>query len=90
MKEKRLIVTTVLIDNEPAPGIEAEYQMMQQMLPMIPVQIFNDFAKQILTKENQVLLVSQPQVEGKTLPAREEMLSILNNAMQNMKHTLMK
>ena len=69
------------IDNEPAPGIEAEYQMMQQMLPMIPVQIFNDFAKQILTKENQVLLVSQPQVEGKTLPAKEEMLSILNNAM---------
>ena len=69
------------IDNEPAPGIEAEYQMMQQMLPMIPVQIFNDFAMQILTKENQVLLVSQPQVEGKTLPAKEEMLSILNNAM---------
>lgn len=69
------------IDNEPAPGIEAEYQMMQQMLPMIPVQIFNDFAKQILTKENQVLLVSQPLVEGKTLPAKEEMLSILNNAM---------
>ena len=69
------------IDNEPTPGIEAEYQMMQQMLPMIPVQIFNDFAKQILTKENQVLLVSQPQVEGKTLPAKEEMLSILNNAM---------
>lgn len=69
------------IDNEPAPGIEAEYQMMQQMLPMIPVQIFNDFAKQILTKENQVLLVSQPQVEGKTLPAKEEMFSILDNAM---------
>ena len=69
------------IDNEPTPGIEAEYQMMQQMLPMIPVQIFNDFAKQILTKENQVLLVSQPQVEGKTLPAKEEMLSILDNAM---------
>lgn len=69
------------IDNEPAPGIEAEYQMMQQMLPMIPVQIFNDFAKQILTKENQVLLVSQPKVEGKTLPAKEEMLSILDNAM---------
>lgn len=69
------------IDNEPAPGIEAEYQMMQQMLPMIPVQIFNDFAKQILTKENQVLLVSQPQVEGKTLPAKEEMLTILNNTM---------
>ena len=69
------------IDNEPAPGIEAEYQMMQQMLPMIPVQIFNDFAKQILTKENQVLLVSQPQVEGKTLPAKEEMLSILDNTM---------
>lgn len=69
------------IDNEPTPGIEAEYQMMQQMLPMIPVQIFNDFAKQILTKENQVLLVSQPQVEDKTLPAKEEMLSILDNAM---------
>ena len=69
------------IDNEPTPGIEAEYQMMQQMLPMATVQILNDFAKQILTKENQVLLVSQPQVEGKTLPAKEEMLSILDNAM---------
>lgn len=69
------------IDNEPTPGIEAEYQMMQQMLPMIPVQIFNDFAKQILTQENQVLLVSQPQIEGKTLPAKEEMLTILSNTM---------
>ena len=69
------------IDNEPTPGIEAEYQMMQEMLSETMVQILNDFAKQILTKENQVLLVSQPQVEGKTLPAKEEMLSILNNAM---------
>ena len=69
------------IDNVPAPGIETEYQMLQQVLPMIPVQAFNEFGAQILTPTNQVILVSQPQVEGKSLPQREEMIAIVNNAM---------
>lgn len=69
------------IDNEPAPGIEAEWQLMQQFLPMLPVQAFNEAVKEIIKPENQVLVVTMPQMEGNVLPAKEEMLQIIETSM---------
>lgn len=68
------------VDNEPAPGIESEYMIAQQLLPNLPVQIFNEMVKSVITPNNQVLLVYQPKSEGKVLPTKEEMVGILNNA----------
>ena len=48
------------IDNDPVPGIETELQIAKQILPMIPVEAYNQVAQQILTAENQVIVVSQP------------------------------
>ena len=59
------------VDNEPTPGIETEYQMMKQMLPMIPVQAINAAATQLLTPENQVLIISMPQKEGMAVVTEE-------------------
>lgn len=67
------------IDNEPAPGIETEYQIMQQILPMIPVNAFNEEAKTILTAENQVIVIAEPEREGLTVITREDMLASMNN-----------
>ena len=74
---RRLIRT--FIDNTPNPGIENIYPMMQQVLPMIPVQALNAVASQVLDTKNQVLVVMQPQKEGTTVPAKDDMLGIVND-----------
>ncbi|MDE7419143.1 MAG: insulinase family protein, partial [Muribaculaceae bacterium] len=48
------------IENEPTPGIETELQLAKQMLPMIPVDVYNQIAAEMLTAENQVIVISQP------------------------------
>lgn len=52
------------VDNEPAPGIEKEYEIAKQILPAIPVQAFNQMLPQLLTKENQVIVVTEPTKDG--------------------------
>ncbi len=69
------------VDNEPAPGIEEEYKLMQQYLPAFPVEAFNESAKQLLTQENQVIVVSQPQKDGAIQLTSEEIVPIVNNAL---------
>lgn len=69
------------IDNEPAPGIEGEYQLLQQLLPMLPVQAFNEMAAQMLTADNEAVVIAQPKAEGFTLPAKEEVEAIINGAL---------
>lgn len=69
------------IDNEPAPGIEYEYQMIQQILPLLPVDMINQSLASLVTPENQVIVVSQPKVEGKELPKKENIIEIINNTM---------
>ena len=68
------------IDNEPTPGIETELQLAKQILPMIPVEQYNMIAAQLLTPENQVIVVSQP-LNDKTTPATEtEIVNALEGA----------
>lgn len=69
------------VDNEPAPGIETEYELVKQILPMIPVSAFNEVSKEILTPENQVIVVSVPEKEGMSVVTGEEMIADLNNAL---------
>lgn len=68
------------IDNEPAPGIETEYAMVKQMLPMLPVAAYNEAVSQVLTPENQVIVVAQPEKEGMTVVNKEEIVGGLQNA----------
>ncbi|MCM1005246.1 MAG: insulinase family protein [Prevotella sp.] len=67
------------IDNEPNPGIEAEWQLIQMILPQLTVDQINPVLNQFITKENQVMVVAQPKAEGKTLPTKEEMFAIVSN-----------
>lgn len=69
------------IDNEPEPGIENEWQLLQMLLPNLNVQMFNDAVKDIITPDNQVLIVSMPQVDGSVPPTREEMLQVITSSM---------
>ncbi len=66
------------IDNKPYLGQEAEFQMMKQMLPMIPVEAFNEFVGSLLTPENEVIVVSRPRREGMELITEEIMTGTLS------------
>lgn len=68
------------VDNEAAPGIESEYQLAKQLLPMIPVQAYNEAVKSLLTPNNQVIVVSEPEKEGMMEITKDEMVQGLNNA----------
>ncbi len=67
------------VDNEAAPGIETEYNLMKQILPMLPIDAFNETAKNLLTAENQVIVIAEPEREGLTVITRDDMLASMNN-----------
>lgn len=69
------------IDNEPAPGIEKEFEMVKQTLPMIPVQAINQIIPNILTTENMVVVTSEPQKEGFEIVAEDVMIKTITDAM---------
>lgn len=69
------------IDNESFMGAEAEFEMMKQIMPMLPVQLFNQVAKELLTPNNQVIVLSQPDKEGMTMVSEEVMVADLQKAL---------
>ncbi|MCH5237742.1 MAG: insulinase family protein [Muribaculaceae bacterium] len=69
------------IDNEPSPGIEAEYMLWKQMLPMLPVEAINEAARELLKTDNMVVVVAEPQKDGMTVTSKEVILNTINNAM---------
>ncbi|MDE6330289.1 MAG: insulinase family protein [Muribaculaceae bacterium] len=69
------------IDNDPMPGIETEYNLVNQLLPMFPAEAVNAMVKGLLTPENEVIVVAQPQKEGSVLPEKETMLAALQEVL---------
>ena len=67
------------IDNEPAPGIEMEYQFASQVLPMLTVAEFNEAASQILTPNNQVIIITEPATDTMVEVSKETLAAALNN-----------
>ena len=67
------------IDNEPIPGIETEYALMNQLAPNIPVEAINSILPQIIKDENIVINIFGPNKEGMVYPTEAEILDILKN-----------
>lgn len=65
------------IDNNATPGIEVELELAKQLLPMLSVDIYNQVAQQLLTPQNQVIMVSQPAVLNGKLLQEAEMVEAL-------------
>ena len=66
------------IDNEPIPGIEMEYTIMNQLAPNIPVEAINSVLPQLIKDENIVINIFGPDKEGMVYPTEAEILDILN------------
>ncbi len=65
------------IDNEPIPGIEMEYTIMNQLAPNIPVEAINSVLPQLIKDENIVINIFGPDKEGMVYPTEAEILDIL-------------
>ncbi|MBQ9285624.1 MAG: insulinase family protein [Bacteroidaceae bacterium] len=73
------------LNNEPIPGIEIEYQLMQQMFPQIPAEAFSQTIQQFIsrTDSNLVVLSLNPEKEGLTIPSKEQLLDAIHAAQQS-------
>ena len=69
------------IDNEPSPGIETEHQLAQMILKNIPVEAFNEYAKEMLTENNEVIVVSEPAKDEMTVISKEVILGSMRDAL---------
>ena len=67
------------IDNEPIPGIETEYALMNQLAPNIPVEAINSILPQLITDKNIVINIFGPDKEGMVYPTEEEILKVLKD-----------
>lgn len=84
-RKNRSIVSEIqrhFLDADPMPGIEVEYQMVQQMMPMFTAQMINQVMQQVITPENVALMIMGQQKEGNVLPTDEQLLAAYEASLQ--------
>ena len=62
------------------PGIEMEYQLLQQFAASIPVDALNDYIRQSIGDENIVISMMGPDVAGLTYPSEDKLLEMFQFA----------
>jgi zinc protease len=70
------------LDAEPIPGIEWEYQTMQQILPHITAERLNEVAKQYVTDENLIISFMAPDKPSVVIPSNEAIIAALADVKQ--------
>ena len=65
------------LDNEPMPGLALEYMLMKQLAPKVPVEAINQLMGQLMTDNNQIVLLAGPEKEGMKYPTKEEIVTWL-------------
>ena len=68
------------LDNEPIPGIENEYAIINQIAPAIPVAALNQMMQELVTDSNQVVAIIAPEKEGLKMPTEDAIKQLLKNA----------
>ena len=65
-------------DNEPIPGIEFEYEFIQELLPAVTLEIINDIAqKQLMGDENIIICITGVDKEGVKIPSADQAVAML-------------
>ena len=68
------------LTNEPLMGIENEYMLLGQILPNLPVDAINAYAKELIREDNIVITLTAPEKEGEVLPTKAELLAMFQKA----------
>jgi zinc protease len=64
-------------NNEPFPGIEYEYNMINMIAPNIPLEVINQSVAQMIQDNNMVISISGPEKEELVYPSVEEVLALV-------------
>ena len=66
--------------NEPIPGVETEYQIMTQIIPMLSVDMINEYAKELISDNdtNLVVTIYEQEKDGKAYPTEAQMQQAVN------------
>jgi len=68
------------LEDEPTPGIEYEYKLVQQLIPTITLQEVSALAKRLLSEDGRVILATSPQKPGIKVPTDAELKGALASA----------
>ncbi|MGM9803899.1 MAG: M16 family metallopeptidase [Muribaculaceae bacterium] len=64
------------LNNEPIPGIENMYNIMNLIAKNLPVDVINQVAMNLIPDNNLVVVVMMPDKEGVTVPTKEQLQQI--------------
>ena len=65
------------LDAEPVPGIAWEYEMIQQILPALNVEMLNQIAHNLVTDKNLIISFQAPEDNSVVLPTEAEAVALL-------------
>jgi zinc protease len=68
------------LEDEPSPGIEYEYRLVQQLLPTITAAEVSTFARTLLADDSRVILAVSPQKAGVRVPSEMDLRATLTAA----------
>jgi zinc protease len=63
------------LQNDPMPGIEWTYKLMQELLPTITVEETNKLISGYIKEDNRVIILTGPEKEGMIQPTEQEVLN---------------
>ena len=65
-------------DNELFMDPQAEYELVQQLMPMLPTDAINQMAQQLITRENLAVIYQAPEKEGLAHPTVEQFQAVID------------
>ena len=68
------------LNDEPSPGIEYEYKLVQQLLPTITDADASSLARSLLKDDSRVILATMPQKSGVKVPTEAELQAAITAA----------
>ncbi len=66
-----------LLSKDPVPGIEYEYGLYKKFIPEITTDEVNNLAKEWMTDDNMVVVITAPDKEDVKLPAEKDVLDMI-------------
>lgn len=64
------------LENQPSPGIEAEFALAKKMIPSITLKEINELAPKYISGKNEVIVLTAPESEKKTLPWENDIIEL--------------
>ncbi|MDO5570443.1 MAG: insulinase family protein [Bacteroidales bacterium] len=69
------------LESVPAPGIEIEYALFNQIIPNITLDYINNLAKSYITDDNLAIMMLGIDKDGMNYPTKDELIAEYNNSM---------